>query len=83
MRLSEFEWLSKAEQSNAVYEEGVYIGKTNRSGRPAVLYQLDSFYVEIVYKKYRRQVLTVEGFTAMDRLDSYLQKIPIEHLVAP
>ena len=47
----------------------------------ALLYQLDSFYVEIYYRKYRCHVLGLRCFTAMEKLDPYLDQVPVDNLV--
>jgi hypothetical protein len=81
MTMSEFKLLSRQEKVNTVYKTGVYVGKAIKNGLVAVLYQLDSFYVEIVYKKYRYTIYSIKSFSSTQGLDPYIEQISIEPLV--
>ena len=81
MNVYEFEQLNRSEQIEMLYEHGVYIGKRMVAGYRAVLYQLDSFYVELVYKKYRSDISRISCSEFTSKLDPYLEQIDIEMLV--
>ncbi|MGZ3922649.1 MAG: hypothetical protein ACXVBJ_02695 [Flavisolibacter sp.] len=81
MRMSEFELLPAREQIAALYQHGIYIGKSKTGTFVKLLYQLDSFYVEIVYVLYRLAILKMHCTDSTKILDEYLEQIEIEYLV--
>ena len=81
MTLYEFRMLSDSEQIDLLYMEGVYIGKRKQDNSIIVLYQLDGFYIEIFYRKYRSVITHVYCFTSTMLLNAYLDQINVEELV--
>lgn len=81
MTLFEFRVLSDEEQIDLLYKDGVYIGKRKEDHLSVVLYQLDGFYVEVYYYKYRRLICTINGFSSTIPLDPYLEQINVQDLV--
>ncbi len=81
MTLYNFYLLTEDEQINLLYEHGVYIGKRKDNNTTTVLYQLDSFYVEIIYKKYRFFIHKINCFTTTEKLSPYLEQIDIEDVM--
>ena len=81
MNVNDFEQVSRAQQIELLYDQGIYIGKRLVAGYRAVLYQLDSFYVEVVYKKYRSEISRISCSEFTSKLDPYLEQIEIEILV--
>ncbi len=81
MTLFDFQLLSKNEQVDLLYKEGVYIGKRKINNSCVLLYQLESFYIEVFYKKYRCSVIRIHCFRSTTLLDPYLEQIDVEHLV--
>jgi hypothetical protein len=77
MRMSEFHLLSYNEKIDLLYQHGVYIGKRKKQHLVKVLYQLDGFYVEIYYKKYRQFINHIRCFTGTERLNPYLFQIDV------
>jgi hypothetical protein len=53
MKLCDFQLLSRHEKIDILYEQGVYLGKRKEGASSVLLYQLDSFYIEVFYKKHR------------------------------
>ena len=82
MTLFEFLSLEEPEQIAVLYEKGVYIGKRKLDGRPAQLYQLDAFYVEVFYLAYRKHVLKIRASASTAILDPYLEQIDVVSLVS-
>ena len=80
MQLTEFSALPGAEQLDRVRREGVYIGKRVEGSRKVLLYQLDSFYVEIFYRSYRRQMDCIVLSQDVNHLTPYLQQIEVGFL---
>ncbi len=46
-----------------------------------LLYQLEGFYAEVYYLKYRFVIEKINCFTTTERLDPYLTEIDVEHFV--
>ena len=81
MMLLEFQSLSCHDKISILYKHGVYIGKRKRGHLTLLLYQVDSFYVEVVYVMYRRHIASVKCSDSIAMLDPYLTQIDVEHLV--
>jgi hypothetical protein len=81
MKLCEFSLLHEGEKAALLYEQGVYIGKRKRGSITVLLYQFESFYAEIYYRKYRRIIDRIRCFADTAKLDPYLTEIDVEHLV--
>jgi hypothetical protein len=81
MTLYDFSLLTRSEQIDVLYRHGVYIGKSKKTVHTIVLYQIDTFYIEIIYKKYRCFVDRVHAFNSTAGLDAYLEDIDVEELV--
>ena len=76
MTLEVFLRLTQEEQLTVLSVTGIYIGK--QTSRPySLLYQLDSFYVEIVYAKYRLRVSRINCTCCTSILDPYLDQLEI------
>lgn len=81
MTLNEFLLLQDNEQTDLLYRQGVYIGKRKEAEKIIVLYQLYSFYIEIIYSKYRHTIIRLNWFTSTDVLNPYLKYIDVEELI--
>lgn len=81
MRLIEFQSLSQDKQINILYRQGVYVGKKKENGITKLLYQLESFYIELIYLKYRRSVHKLHVTDSAAILDPYLEQIEVEYFV--
>lgn len=81
MTLNEFEILDDCAKIDLLYKAGVYSGKCRSGKSIVILYQLEGFYVEIFYKKYRCIISRLHCFTSTKFLNPYLQQIDVEHLV--
>ena len=80
MTMFDFQLLTQGEQINILYNEGTYIGKRKHDGLIALLYQVDSFYVEVVYRKYRCFIASIKCSESTMILDPYLEQIDVEYL---
>jgi len=74
MSKTEFERLSQEEQLNLLQRSGIYIGKLRKEALTAVLYQLETFYVEVFYRKYRRLIKELRCFESASLIDPYLEQ---------
>ena len=73
MSSEDFLRLTYDEQIHLLSIHGIYIGKRGKRPVVAVLYQLDSFYVEITYLKYRLHIATIRTYTCTSVLDAYFE----------
>jgi len=81
MKMFDFSLLEIEEQLDLLQYEGVFIGKIRQDSFLKVLYQYDSFYVEITYRKYRYAVERLRCFESTRHLDPYLKQVNIEVLI--
>jgi hypothetical protein len=78
MTFFDFQSLPVQEQVNILYYHGVYIGKRKAVRLTVLLYQLESFYVEVYYRKYRHQISSIRCSDSTSLLDPYLEQIEVE-----
>lgn len=81
MKQHDFEQLGQEAQIDLLYRWGVYIGKQWKGPLPVVLYQIEGFYVEVTYLKYRLQVDSISCFSSTAQLDPYLAQMDLELFV--
>jgi hypothetical protein len=81
MTMYEFRILGDQEQLNIIHEKGVYIGKRKVRDLVSVLYQVESFYVELFYKKYRYFVSHSRCSASIVIAEPYLDQIDLAELV--
>jgi len=81
MTLLEFQSLSQDEQVTILYCQGIYIGKKKNKKYTKLLYQLESFYVEVFYSSYRRIIHKIIVSNSTTILDPYLEQIKLEYFV--
>lgn len=79
MTLFDFELLCREDQLKAVHADGVYIGK-RKEDLTYLLYQVESFYVEIAYRKYRYFVEHIRTSASTAILEPYLDEIQVNHI---
>lgn len=77
---AEFNTLAQQEQLNILYRDGVHIGKRTVDDTIVILYQLYSFYVEVYFKEYRKEVSRMITSEDTDLLQSYLHQVRIRDL---
>ena len=81
MKIHDFQLLPEQDQIETLYQFGSYIGKRKQAFSIILLYQLEGFYVEVFYRKYRSQVKHLHCFESTELLDPYLEQINVENLV--
>ena len=81
MKMFDFSMLEMEDQLDLLYKEGVFVGKIRKNNVFKVLYQYNSFYVEITYRKYRYSIQNMRCFESTEHLDAYLTKIDIDFLI--
>jgi len=80
LSLAEFRELTEATQYELLHRDGVYVGKRELDGRPAILFQLYGFYVEVNYQHYRREIAFLIISGEVDILQPYLDQIVVRGL---
>lgn len=81
MTMYEFRILSDQEQLDVIHSKGVYIGKRKAKELVSVLYQVDSFYVELFYRKYRYFISHSRCSSSVAIAEPYLDQIDLAELV--
>jgi hypothetical protein len=81
MNLFEFQLLEDPEKIDFIYKYGLYIGKRKKGKETLILFQVESFYVELTYNRYRLFVKKFHCFSSTNNLDPYLDQIKIEDLL--
>jgi hypothetical protein len=81
MSLCDFYLMTENEQIEVLYRDAVYVGKRKNEGLVAILFQLDTFYVEINYKKYRYFVESMQVFTTTEILEPYMEQINVDSVM--
>jgi trehalose/maltose hydrolase-like predicted phosphorylase len=81
MKWTEFEQLPMQQQVSLLYTGGVYIGKRKHCDLTLILFQLEGFYVEVCYAKYRHDISWLQCSDSTVLLDPYLEQIDVEYLV--
>jgi hypothetical protein len=77
----DFRLLPVRQQVKALYHNGVFIGKQLANNETVVLYQLEGFYVEIRYRKYRYYIHSISVFTNINKVNPYLKAISLVELI--
>ena len=80
MSIYEFHLLTEDEQLHQLWSNGMYIGKRRHHDYTYILFQLDAFYVELSYRKYRTQLCRVHCTRSTNILDPYLHFVEVEVL---
>lgn len=68
-------------QVEHLYKNAVYLSKRKTSNIVALLFQLDNFYVEIIYTSYRRSIREIRPFENTDLLEPYLIPLKVDDLI--
>jgi hypothetical protein len=69
--------LDEMEQAEAIWE-GVHIADSEDEEHRILLYQIDSFYVEVFYHKEYNVIRRYRPFASVDQLQPYLNKIRLK-----
>jgi hypothetical protein len=81
MTLVDFIILPIEQQIDLLYNHGVYVGKIKLNDITVLLYQMDAFYIQISYSRYRVSIDTIQCFETTEVLEPYLEQIQFEYFV--
>ncbi len=76
MTIYEFNKLNDSEKAEVVWD-GTLIGDRTDDIYNILLYQVDSFYVEVFYQKKRNIIKRIRSFSSTDQLQPYLEKMDL------
>lgn len=79
MTLAQFECLA-IEKRLKVVVDGICVASREESGCRVLLFQLDSFYVEVFYNEHYDFISHLHAFDGLDCLTPYLEKISLENV---
>jgi len=82
MTLAEFKKLDEKTKAGVIYNT-VQLAQRWDKEHHILLYQIDSFYVEIFYHKKDDSIQRVRSFRSLEQLDPYLGQIDVTKLIKP
>ena len=80
MTLYQFNQLYKKEQVETLWDKGVFIADRRDNECMYLLYQIDSFYVEVSYDDTHNTIRKFRSFSSVTQLEPYLNNIDINEL---
>lgn len=78
----EYRLLDEVLQAQFLWLDGVVLMNRCTERLQVELYALYNFYVEVFYDRHTEDPLYLKPFDRTDRLDAYLEQIPIEPVLA-
>jgi hypothetical protein len=81
MTLAQFNKLKIEEQQKAVLINGVFLGERKDAPLRMMLYDMESFYVEVFFLSRYNKVAWFNGFQSTKKLEPYLQKIDVSSIL--
>jgi hypothetical protein len=81
MTLQHFNTLSQHKQHRNLLVNGVWLADRQTQESTVLLFQLDSFYVEIYFSKPGDEIIQSISFDSVDFLDPYLEDIDLPCMV--
>ena len=82
MTLHQFTRLTQDEQATATWQNGTFLAIAAMDHIKILLYQLNSFYVEVFYDTSTAKVCMIKSFTDVEELEPYLHKVDITEVEA-
>jgi hypothetical protein len=82
MNMYQFNCLDEVRQIELLWSTGVLIGSRQEGFYKILLYQINSFYVEVFYKYFQGKMVKLKSFTDTDLLEPYITSINITSLLA-
>ena len=82
MLLHQFNCLSNSWKYQYVLLKGVCISDRVTETEDILLFQIDLYYIEVIFKRNTDHIINVRTFTETDELQPYLSDINIDSLIA-
>ena len=80
MTLREFNKLDADTRAQIFCEQGVYLASRNYQSEVISLWQIEDFYVELVYDEIGDNILKLRGFLSPIPMEPYLKQIELTQL---
>lgn len=80
LSLEAFEELTPEEKMDVLHKDGVHVGKRTIDKQTAILHQLNDFYVEVLYKSYRREIEKISSSRDLEFAQPYLNQVNVRDL---
>ena len=77
----QFNCMDEVRQIELLWSAGVLVGSRQEGFYKILLYQIDSFYVEVFYQYFQGKMVKVVSFNDTDQLEPYLNSINIVSLL--
>lgn len=77
MTIRHFNTLCQHKHLKNVLLDGVFIADRHEEERMALLFQINSYYVEVIFNTEGNEVLDSRSFENVDELDPYLQCVSL------
>ncbi|WP_018613791.1 hypothetical protein [Segetibacter koreensis] len=81
MTLYQFKLLAEDQQMDLVWNEAVYVGDIQLTFTSILLYQLNSFFIEIACFKPNNKYFIVRSFSNINELKPYLNQIELSEFM--
>lgn len=81
MTLYEYILLRPEDQASATWKYGAFIAVADKGPLKVLLYQIDSFYVEVYYNCELGKIEEFRSFDSTDQLEPYLSAIDLSELI--
>ena len=81
MTLQHFNTLSEHKQHRKLLVNGTWLAERHTEDSNVLLFQLDTFYVEVYFTKQGDEIVHSHSFETTDELDPYLQDIDLSCVV--
>lgn len=81
MNMYQFNCLDEVRQIELLWSTGVLVGSRQEGFYKILLYQINSFYVEVYYQYFQGKMVKLKSFTETDLLQPYLDAINITSLL--
>lgn len=81
MTLYEYILLRPEDQAKATWQYGAFIAVADKGPLKVLLYQIDSFYVEVYYNCELGKIEELRSFDSTDHLEPYLSVIDLSELI--
>ncbi len=80
MTLEQFQSATPYIQRNLVRHQGVLLAERKQFSQATLLFQVEGFYVEVLYDYDSTRILNMRSFDSTDELDEYLETIDVREL---
>lgn len=77
MKYHEFNALAELERADTAWQQGVFLMERKEAFHRMLLYQLEDYYIEVVYHTHFNVVLKVGTFKDPELLNPYLSRVAL------